>query len=348
MFYWSGTDWKKLEIDISHDIDKRPMTVKNKFAIPKTPEVLTSLSNVIQILNQKYMGDIKISDADIITVEEWIKSLENDNDLRELARTNKVEDFRLTFEVKLRQQMTNSLSEHNRYFISMIFADRNIQNRIFSASTDIYYKWARTDLPPITPGTPAENRSIFRRAIRRCKGFLYWLDSYVEREGLEFLLDSADLQNVKEIRILTSLYGNYQINEGLYNYFNRSQKEMKSKGISLEMRLLSTKDAHNRAAHDRFIIGENIIFNVPSFTTITKGRFSEIKETTNKIPFQDYWNDHDSLDVLKDLSKIKYLLDRTKIMFNAVCSNCKREIQVPFKPDGRRPVYCIDCRKIIK
>ena len=30
-------------------------------------------------------------------------------------------------------------------------------------------------------------------------------------------------------------------------------------------------------------------------------------------------------------------------MYDAVCSNCGRETQVPFQPRGDKPVYCSDC-----
>ncbi|RWX74028.1 MAG: hypothetical protein Metus_0053 [Candidatus Methanosuratincola subterraneus] len=30
-------------------------------------------------------------------------------------------------------------------------------------------------------------------------------------------------------------------------------------------------------------------------------------------------------------------------MYKAVCSECGQECEVPFKPDGTRPVYCRDC-----
>lgn len=30
-------------------------------------------------------------------------------------------------------------------------------------------------------------------------------------------------------------------------------------------------------------------------------------------------------------------------MFTAVCTDCKQECRVPFKPSGDRPVYCKDC-----
>jgi CxxC-x17-CxxC domain-containing protein len=30
-------------------------------------------------------------------------------------------------------------------------------------------------------------------------------------------------------------------------------------------------------------------------------------------------------------------------MFDAECEDCGNEISVPFKPDGKRPVYCKNC-----
>ncbi len=35
-----------------------------------------------------------------------------------------------------------------------------------------------------------------------------------------------------------------------------------------------------------------------------------------------------------------------KRMFDCYCDNCGNEISVPFKPDGKRPVYCRDCLRI--
>jgi len=30
-------------------------------------------------------------------------------------------------------------------------------------------------------------------------------------------------------------------------------------------------------------------------------------------------------------------------MYKITCAECGREAEVPFKPDGTRPVYCRDC-----
>jgi|SRR3989344_7416529 len=34
---------------------------------------------------------------------------------------------------------------------------------------------------------------------------------------------------------------------------------------------------------------------------------------------------------------------RNRMMHKAVCANCGKECEVPFRPSGDRPVYCSDC-----
>jgi CxxC-x17-CxxC domain-containing protein len=34
---------------------------------------------------------------------------------------------------------------------------------------------------------------------------------------------------------------------------------------------------------------------------------------------------------------------RQREMHKAICSECKKECEVPFKPSNDRPIYCKDC-----
>ncbi|MGA2768231.1 MAG: CxxC-x17-CxxC domain-containing protein [Candidatus Bathyarchaeia archaeon] len=43
---------------------------------------------------------------------------------------------------------------------------------------------------------------------------------------------------------------------------------------------------------------------------------------------------------MKELRELTY---ERKEMHKAVCAECKKECEVPFKPDGSRPVYCREC-----
>ena len=77
-------------------------------------------------------------------------------------------------------------------------------------------------------------------------------------------MDSFDYQNVQEVKLLTSSYNNEnQVNVELTDRFDQFKNEMEQKGISLEMRAISTKAAYDMVAHDRFIVGENVKYNVP-------------------------------------------------------------------------------------
>ena len=174
---------------------------------------------------------------------------------------------------------------------------------------------------------------------------MYWIDLFLGLEGIEFLLDNFDIYSIKDIKILTSLYNNEnQINEELHNQIKEFQRKMKEKGISLQIRIVSSKIAYQKVSHDRFILSENVKYNVPSFTTVTKGRFSEIKKTTNSIPFEEYWNQKDSIDIINNWIEIKNIIFRSRKLYNTICSNCKEHFQIHFKPDGIRPIYCTKCR----
>ena len=34
---------------------------------------------------------------------------------------------------------------------------------------------------------------------------------------------------------------------------------------------------------------------------------------------------------------------RDRVMYKAICADCKKECEVPFRPSGDRPVYCQEC-----
>ena len=92
----------------------------------------------------------------------------------------------------------------------------------------MYHGWVKSNtLPPITPSNPARNRQLFRQTVYRCKGFVHWLDLYLNENALDFMVDSFDRKGVKEIKILTGLYDNeYSINDRLLHKFKTYQEEL--------------------------------------------------------------------------------------------------------------------------
>ncbi|CUR51344.1 Helicase, type I site-specific restriction-modification system restriction subunit [Nitrosotalea devaniterrae] len=340
--------WYKLEKthegDISLGKETKPIITTEKFGKIKRPDIITKLSEIIKIFNERFAEGVPPLDANKIVLNEWIKKLENDEELREIAKHNEFQDFLRKFNEKFREIMIGSLNE-NKSLVSMIFANEQLKTELVVAAAEDYHKWvAENNIPPITPGSPSENMLHFREAIRNCKGYLHWIDLYLGVDGLRILMLGLDQEKTKEVKLLTSLYKNeYQINERFLDEFKRFQTELHAKGISCEMKVIMTKNAYEKVAHDRYLIGQNITYNVPSFTTVVKGRFSEIKRTKAQVPFSDYWNNSDTLDIVKEWDMIKQKHDQTQKLYPTNCTTCGKKIEVPFIPDGVRPVYCHDC-----
>lgn len=64
---------------------------------------------------------------------------------------------------------------------------------------------------------------------------------------------------------------------------------MKAAGISCSLRVIVNPKVKG-AFHDWWIILQNKSFNIPSPDILARNQFSEIKETTNKPPFDELWN----------------------------------------------------------
>ncbi len=111
---------KTYQGDISGIGEERSLVARNDLDKSNSPDVLITLSNVIQTINEKFRGEVRISVADKITMLEWLENLEKDSELRDVAKANKLEDFLWIYEEKLQQQMVNSLSD-NYYLVSLIF-----------------------------------------------------------------------------------------------------------------------------------------------------------------------------------------------------------------------------------
>lgn len=159
------------------------------------------------------------------------------------------------------------------------------------------------DSPPptlITPETPYTNKKIFWDAFRSCQGYIYWVDKYFSNAGLELLAESKlDSKRVERVKILTS---SARINEGFRKLFKDLKEELNNNGIKLELRVIIDPKVTS-SFHDRWIISKNKCFNVTSTDVAARGQYSEIRETTNRPPFDQWWSS--SKDIITDWNQIK-------------------------------------------
>ena len=99
----------------------------------------------------------------------------------------------------------------------------------------------------------------------------------------------------------------------------------------------------------RTIICQGHTYVTESQNTIESGSWSLITEIDKDLPFDDWWNDPDCLDIVNDWDEIKSIQEKLSTKLNsAKCSDCGIDCKVPFIPDGIRPVYCKSCFNLHK
>ena len=158
---------------------------------------------------------------------------------------------------------------------------------------------SKTENSMITPKTPFKNEMVFRDKIKVCNEYIHWFDKYFSIKGLKLLRDEVDTNNVKEIKIIMS---NDKVDDSFRDLFKDFRDEMKQDGVLCFINVIIDNKLKS-SIHDRWIISNNKIFNVPSPDVMARGQFSEINETINKPPFEEWWNN--SLDIINDWDKIQ-------------------------------------------
>ena len=150
----------------------------------------------------------------------------------------------------------------------------------------------------ISPETPFTNKKIFWDTLRSCEGYIHWIDKYFSKAGLELIAESSlNPRKIREIKVLMSAE---KVNEKFRKLFKDLRDELKNKGITIEIRAIIDSRIRSEI-HDRWIISQNRIFNVTSPDIMARGQYSEIKETTNKPPFTDWWKK--SKDIIREWSE---------------------------------------------
>jgi len=152
----------------------------------------------------------------------------------------------------------------------------------------------------LSPDTPYSNIKALREAIRTCRSFIWWFDKHFSIKGLEPLSDELNGNIIDNIRVLT---GTANVNDNLKKDFKRFETEMSKRGIKAELKVIYNKELLN-TIHDRWIISENICYNLPPINTIYQGQYAEIKLTKNTPPFENWWtNSHDILLEWEEIKK---------------------------------------------
>jgi hypothetical protein len=144
---------------------------------------------------------------------------------------------------------------------------------------------------PIVPQFPFRNRINLYKVFSNCTSYLWWLDKHFQLDGLALLEDWCHCETpcVTEIKILGSDRVSVQELKSLKRNLPPFQTELRNLGISAELRILRVPSIL-QTLHDRYIISENIAFNVLPVGSLIRGQQGSLYLEENLPDFESLWN----------------------------------------------------------
>lgn len=132
----------------------------------------------------------------------------------------------------------------------------------------------------IDPIKPYSNIAWLKKILSSCDSYIYWIDKHFQKEALKYIWEIADENKIKEIKILSLDLENNNLNKNAKEEYFRLKKELKdTKNISLTWYIIDSKKI--RDTHDRWIICEKNVWNMPNVNAIMSGQRSEINKSNN-------------------------------------------------------------------
>lgn len=146
---------------------------------------------------------------------------------------------------------------------------------------------------PIDPKFPYRNRINLYKVFNNCTGYLWWLDKHFLFGGFELLDDwchcENDIVKITEIRILGSNMVNPSELGRLKRYFPPLKVELHHLGIQAEIKVI-TDPTILGSLHDRYIISDNIAFNILPVGSLIKGQTGSLFLEENPPDFAKLWS----------------------------------------------------------
>ena len=135
----------------------------------------------------------------------------------------------------------------------------------------------------ISPRTPMSNVVRLRQIIRSLDGVVWWVDPQLSRRTLEDLVVEINFDAVTEIRLLSG-DGEGVLSAKAKADFERFRDEVNMKGAKATWHADPERDWH-----DRFLLDDKIVYNMPPGNTLYKGDYSEILPTEERPPVDEWW-----------------------------------------------------------
>lgn len=165
----------------------------------------------------------------------------------------------------------------NKYNI-LVYDKRNklfcINNEVDKSEEVIQYY--------VEPSTPYSNLYNMKKILRSCRGDVYWVDKHFRKEGFELIIDGISAERVTSFKIISS---QVNVTKSAYEEYIMLKEELGNRNIVLEWYII---DNVNFKWHDRWILSDNIKYNVPPVLAVIRGQRSEMLKTESKIDISEF------------------------------------------------------------
>lgn len=135
----------------------------------------------------------------------------------------------------------------------------------------------------VSPRTPFSNVARLRKVLRTQSGVVTWADQHFGARAFEELVDELDPANVTELQIISGTAESV-LSAKSYRDYERFKEEMSIKGIAVEWRVDSTREWH-----DRWLVDESKVFNLPPVNSLFANQYSEILNSAERPPVDEWW-----------------------------------------------------------
>ena len=166
------------------------------------------------------------------------------------------------------REVISLLTLLNKY--SVVVYDK--KNKLFSVK-DVACGEAPIHQYYIDPSTPFSNVYNLRKVIRACRGSIFWIDKHFRKEGLEILLDGLPFEGVSSITIIS---GSDNVTQSAKSDYAALRNELSARLISLSWRVITD---HGFKWHDRWLLADNLCYNIPPVLAIIRGQRADILRT---------------------------------------------------------------------
>ena len=143
---------------------------------------------------------------------------------------------------------------------------------------------------PIEPNLPYRNKINMFKIFSNCSGYLWWLDKHFLPDGFDLLEDWChdEPPNVTEIRILGSNIISDRHLDRLRRNFPAFRKELEFLSVKADIKILTDSKILG-SLHDRYIISDNIAFNVLPVGSLIRGQRGTLNLEEKPPDFTELW-----------------------------------------------------------